>query len=312
MVEELSTQTLWRIAIDNLDFKLKYAKNIGSSVLKKMLNLITGQVSTRTCSRDSIPGDQLKSLAKRALSSCTVVSEPLTSITDSHFLVNKDSECDYYFSIFSESVYASTIQRLPSPPVQATENLFCSLHKYMPHWTPGKADNIVFCTIEEAHASTIRDVKQYLTKLKSDLKIGQNGFPSKVLLCGDQHTYSIMKKLQSKYPTRFSWYHALPGDWHMLKLASEVLRDLLWDGGLHEFSYKCGHKGTLSQWQVIHLMLISTYELLLRKACIEFLGKRVIWGVLFVVDRSGTGLENCRLLQTKISVHGFGLKHSTS
>ena len=170
----------------------------------------------------------------------------------------------------------------------------------------------MFCTIEEAHASTIRDVKQYLTKLKSDLKIGQNGFPSKVLLCGDQHTYSIMKKLQSKYPTRFSWYHALPGDWHMLKLASEVLRDLLWDGGLHEFSYKCGHKGTLSQWQVIHLMLISTYELLLRKACIEFLGKRVIWGVLFVVDRSGTGLESCRLLQTKISVHGFGLKHSTS
>ena len=80
MVEELSTQTLWRITIDNLDFKLKYAKNIGSSVLKKMLNLITGQVSTRTCSRDSIPGDQLKSLAKRALSSCTVVSEPLTSM----------------------------------------------------------------------------------------------------------------------------------------------------------------------------------------------------------------------------------------
>ena len=143
MVEELSTQTLWRIAIDNLDFKLKYAKNIGSSVLKKMLNLITGQVSTRTCSRDSIPGDQLKSLAKRALSSCTVVSEPLTSITDSHFLVNKDSECDYYFSIFFQISLCINHSETTLSPVQATENFFCSLHKYMPHWTPGKADNSV-------------------------------------------------------------------------------------------------------------------------------------------------------------------------
>ena len=57
----------------------------------------------------------------------------------------------------------------------------------------------------------------------------------------------------------------------MLKLVSEVLRDMLWDGGLREFSYKCGQKSIPKQWQDIHLLLLAMYESLLRKATVEFL-----------------------------------------
>ena len=125
--------------------------------------------------------------------------------------------------------------------------------------------------IEEAQAGNIRDVEKYLTKLKQNLKIGEQGFPTKVAIGGDQQTYAIMKNLQRKYTARFSWYFAVPRPWHLLKLVSEVLRDMLWDGGLREFSYKCGQKSIPKQWQDIHLLLLATYESLLRKATTEFL-----------------------------------------
>ncbi len=50
---------------------------------------------------------------------------------------------------------------------------------------------------------------------------------------------------------------------HLMKLASEVIRDLIWDGGLKQFCGACGIKGQLSQWQDIHIMLLGTYEALL-------------------------------------------------
>ena len=49
-VEELDKTRPWHISIDNLNFHIKFAKNlpVSSNGAKKMLNLITGQVTTRT------------------------------------------------------------------------------------------------------------------------------------------------------------------------------------------------------------------------------------------------------------------------
>ena len=49
-VEELDKTRPWRISIDNLNLHIKFAKNLpgSSNGAKKMLNLITGQVTTRT------------------------------------------------------------------------------------------------------------------------------------------------------------------------------------------------------------------------------------------------------------------------
>ena len=63
----------------------------------------------------------------------------------------------------------------------------------MPHWTPKQSDNIVYATIEEAQAGNVGDVEKYVTKLKQDLKIGEEGFPTRVVIGGDQQTYAIIK-----------------------------------------------------------------------------------------------------------------------
>ena len=126
-----------------------------------------------------------------------------------------------------------------------------------------RSDIIVYATVEEGHSATKDDVIEYLKKLKYDLRIGTPPFPSCVVLCGDQQTYSIIVELRKDNPTENAWFHAFPGDWHLMKLASEVIRDLVWDGGLKQFCGACGIKGELSQWQDIHIMLIGTYEALL-------------------------------------------------
>ena len=272
-IDELDKSKFWRLTIDNLDFKIKYAKKIGNTALngvKKMLNLITGQVSTRTHEiiRNAQPATSLlTALARKALEHTTFV--PIShKITENDFKVHRDSCEDFYYLSFSKSTFASTMERLYTTPMQAKENFILSLQKYMPHWTPKQSDHIVYATIEEAQAGNVGDVEKYLTKLKQDLKIGEEGFPTKVVIGGDQQTYAIMKNLQRKYTARFRWYFAVPGDWHLLKLVSEVLRDMLWDGGLREFSYKCGQKSIPKQWQDIHLLLLATYESLLRKATV--------------------------------------------
>ena len=70
----------------------------------------------------------------------------------------------------------------------------------------------------------------YLIKLKYDLKIGEPGYPSTVLLAGDQQTFSITKNLQKKHPGKFDWCAVMQtGKQHPGKLTSELLQDLLWD-----------------------------------------------------------------------------------
>lgn len=86
-----------------------------------------------------------------------------------------------------------------------------SLRKYLPHWTPSP-DNVVYTTTKGALSGSISDVETYLTQLKQDLKIGQPGYPSSVVVAGDQQTYALMKKLHSKYPQHFQWMIIIPGD----------------------------------------------------------------------------------------------------
>ena len=71
----------------------------------------------------------------------------------------------------------------------------------------------------------------------------------------------------------YEWLCPVPGDWYMLKLTAEVLRDAMWDGGLKDFAAKCGHKANnvVTQWQDINLLLLATYEALMRKATSEYM-----------------------------------------
>ena len=112
----------------------------------------------------------------------------------------------------------------------------------MPHWTPPCKDNIVYATVDEALSGSMVDTEAYLIKLKRDLHIGEEGYPTQVTLAGDQQTYALMKDIQRKHPDHYSWMVVLHGDWHMLQLTSEVLRDILSDGGLKQLAYECGHK----------------------------------------------------------------------
>ena len=45
-MDELDTTKLWRVSFDNLNFKMKYSKDLkGEGGPKRALNLITGQVA---------------------------------------------------------------------------------------------------------------------------------------------------------------------------------------------------------------------------------------------------------------------------
>ena len=140
----------------------------------------------------------------------------------------------------------------------------------MPHWTPPAKDNIVYATVDEVLSGNIIDIEAYLSKLKKDLYIGEEGYPKLVTLAGDQQTFAVMKELQRKYQDHYTWMVVLHGDWHMLQLTAEILRDILWDGGLKQLSHDCGHKKLPTQWQEVHMLLLALHETLLRKAVLKY------------------------------------------
>ena len=92
-------------------------------------------------------------------------------------------------------------------------------------------DTIVYTSVREVQSATKLDVYKYLNELKLDLQVSHENTPL-IALCGDQQTYSIMLELRDNDMAQFGWFYPYPGDWHMLKLISEIIRDLLWDGGL--------------------------------------------------------------------------------
>ena len=236
--ELINTGTkFWRVSFDNLNYKIKYAKKLCSSGVNKMLNLITAQVCCRqTTSINTASVAGLAQLCTRALMP-SVRQLPVTSDMFTIALL------DPVLSVYIQSVYKVVHSRLAN----MSENKMClpvmnELRKFLPHYTPLKSDIIVYTSVEEARSANKDDVTGYLTKLKEALKIGSPDFPNCIILCGDQQTYSIIVQLKKSHPTMFSWYYPLPGDWHLMKLTSEVIRDIIWDGGLKQFCSECGIK----------------------------------------------------------------------
>ena len=127
----------------------------------------------------------------------------------------------------------------------------------MPHFTPECSDKVVYTTVDEGHSGSGDDMGAFLDKLKKNLRIGVDGYPKYVIIGGDQQTYSITKNLKVKYSDHYDWMYPVPGDWHLMKTAAEVIKYVLQDGGFKHFSGKCGHKGDISQWQDIHNVLVA-------------------------------------------------------
>ena len=140
----------------------------------------------------------------------------------------------------------------------------------MPHWTPPTKDNIVYATIDEALSGNLADIEGYPIKLERELHIGKEGYPSKVIIAGEQQTYALMKDTQKRCPDHYLWMLILYGNWHMLQLTAEIFRDILWDGGLKQLLYECGHKKLPTQWQEIHMLLFTLCETLLRKTVLSY------------------------------------------
>lgn len=246
--DELNPQRFWRISFDNLNFKRKFAKTFqfGADVTGRMLNLITSQVShtiAPTPTVNSIPSQKAK-------------------LEEKDFFLSEDSAEGETWTKFVTSLISTAALRLPKLKTLKTTFLQ-DLEPSFPSSTPPTADNVVYTRIEASQASSVEDVSSFLEKLKSDLKIGEPGYPSSAVVCGDQQTYSIMKNLMTKFPDTFKWIMAMPGDWHLLKLASETLRDLLWDGGLHDLAKLCQHHKEIHQWRDIHRVLSGLQESLM-------------------------------------------------
>lgn len=271
----------WRGTIDNLNFYMKFSKNLPESATgpNKMLNLLTCQVSHQT-SHTSVSSQtgpfkplSLKQLAYNSLktsvtSSC---STPLkrNEVTVGDF--DNHAGChDYYLQYFLAVCHVCTANRLSLLPIDHTTTFLEALQGFMPHWTPCRKDNVVYATIKEAQSGTIGDVEEYLYDVKRDLHIGEPGYPEKITMAGDQQTYAIMKQLQKQHPDHYKWMIVLHGDWHTLQLLAEMLRDILWDGGFKQMCHECGYKKIPTQWQEIHMLLMALHQALLHKAMLAY------------------------------------------
>ena len=242
-----------------------------------MLNLLTGQVthqvsdSTKNTKQKELL--RLVELVQNFIRSCihSSISPKLRSAVQiQDFKNGKGTNGNQYYDLFLHVCLTCVVNRLSLTPTAHSKTFIESIQGYMPHWTPPTKDNIVYATIDEALSGYIVDIEAYLIKLKKDLHIGEEGYPSQVILAGDQQTYALMKDIQKKYPNHYSWMAVLHGDWHMLQLTAEILRDVLWDGGLKQLSNECGHKKIPTQWQEIHMLLLALHEVLLRNAIINY------------------------------------------
>ena len=181
-----------------------------------------------------------------------------SSIEKNDFAIQNNINESYFYQHFLAVCHTCTVKGLSLKPTEHTSSFLEAVQSLMPHWTPNNKDNVVYATIEEASSSSLTDIESYLAKLKQDLKIGATGATVKVPIAGDQQTYyAFMKKLQKKNPDHYSWMIILHGDWHMLQLLAELIRDILWDGGFKQMCSQCGYKKMPTQWQEIHLLLMA-------------------------------------------------------
>ena len=74
-----------------------------------------------------------------------------------------------YKNVYSSSRLKKSVDVLESTLIE-------DLRRHLPHWTPTGGDRIVYST--------------------ADLHIGEEGYPQKIMLTGDQQTYKLTKDLQ--------------------------------------------------------------------------------------------------------------------
>ena len=244
VMDEISPTAFWRISFDNLNFLRKFANVCiygAQAAAGRMLNLLTGQVTHRTDS-DHIGEDDN--------------GWQLPNVEDEDDLFPPDQE----FIKYRNGLVEACSKRTDISEIKA---LLEDMQTKMPSYTPKKADTVAYARVANAQASSVEDVANYLIDLKAELHIGEPSYPQKVIICGDQQTYSIVRNLKTKDPELFEWAVVMPGDWHLLKLASETIRDLLWDGGFQDLARSCGHFKEVKQWRDIHKILCGIHEALL-------------------------------------------------
>ena len=257
--DELDKSSFWRVTFDNLDFERKFAKTFqaGGEVLGRMLNLITGQVSHRELAGASTEVDSSHCPAP------ATSADPRLTVDD--FFMHNRGNTKSALVQYVDNLIAAEINRLGKEPKDLKSTLIEDLQEYMPHCTPTRPDRIVYATVLSAQSASVDDVSKYLNLLKDDLRIGEEGYPAQVVVGGDQQTYALIKNLMGKFPTTFSWIIPVPGDWHLLKCAAESIRDMLWDGGLHQLAMSCQHMKDITQWKDVHRMLSAVHEALLHE-----------------------------------------------
>ena len=255
-IKEISSHAFWHVTFDNLDFRMKFAKKLssGGGQLKRMFHLLTSQVSFRKNSTHPFNSNHHGIATK--------------DLTENHFKLDYDKT---EWEKFSKSTFKVICdENESSSNSQTGPSLLTKLQQHMPHWTPTCSDKIVYTTVDEAHSGSADDVGSFLVKVKKDLCIGVSGYPKYVIVGGDQQTYSIMKNLKVKYGDHYDWLYPVPGDWHIMKTAAEVVKYVLSDGGFKVFAAKCGHKGDITQWQDIHNVLTACHEALVKAAVEEY------------------------------------------
>ena len=253
-MKEINPHAWWRVTFDNLDFRMKFAKKISvGGNLRRMLHLLTSQVSFRKNS-------------DHPFNNKTPLTKP-TDLKTAHFEIEHDNK---EWLNFAKSTFKIVFKDIKEDNLEPTQPIITKLEKHLSHWTSETHDKIVYTTIDEAHSGSVDDVSTFLLKLKRDLWIGKRGYPKYMLIGGDQQTYAHMKNLKLKYPDHYDWLYPVPGDWHLMKTAAEVLKHIMADGGFKIFASKCGHKGEINQWQDLHNILTACYEALFREAMEEF------------------------------------------
>ena len=132
--DELQPTQFWRVTIDNLNFKRKFAKNLteGGNTPQKMLNLLTGQV-TYTTSTETFLNDPTPYREK-------------TRVSEYDFLVDETNGSEKNLKSFNQTVYKTTLKRLEFAPTDCSESLIESFHEEMPNWTPPTGDKVTFAT----------------------------------------------------------------------------------------------------------------------------------------------------------------------
>lgn len=100
-IKEIDIQSFWRVTFDNLDFKMKFAKKIsaGEGQLKRMLHLLTSQISFRRASQDgatktTTPPPTSTSPTVQSTGSTGALptsSTPKPKVTEKHFEIEHEN-----------------------------------------------------------------------------------------------------------------------------------------------------------------------------------------------------------------------------